>query len=51
MINYNKYNFSLRLCDIFKANFEGSIFLLMLLCVIYLSLNLYELSILFLLIL
>jgi len=35
----------LRLCNIFKSDFEGSFFLLILSCVICLSLNLYGVSI------
>jgi len=38
-VNYNDPHFPLRLCDIFKSNFEGSIFLLILILVICLSLN------------
>jgi len=45
-VNYNKHHFPLRLCDIFKSNFEGSIFLLILTLVICLSLNLFGVSIL-----
>jgi len=47
MLNYNKHDLSLRLCNIFKANFGSSFCLLILISIVCLSLNLYIVSILY----